>query len=110
MPDGFLIALDGPTARPMAGEVQPFEQLPRARFRISLAADPLDQLADARQRPQIGRRVRAPEFHARIGQQDRRSDYEIVKNCMPSPYLPGWTVWNGWGTFSWPVTRYWSCQ
>src|SRR6476619_5281461 len=54
MADGLFVALDGAAARPLAGEVQSLEQPPHARLRIPLAADLLDELADARERPQIG--------------------------------------------------------
>src|SRR6266700_1611896 len=54
MADGVFVALDSAAARPLAGEVQSLEQPPHARLRIPLAADLLDELADARERPQIG--------------------------------------------------------
>ena len=51
----FLVSATASAARPLAGEVQSLEQPPHAlNSRIPLAADLLDELADARERPQIG--------------------------------------------------------
>src|SRR4051795_11211743 len=53
LPNSRLIALHGTFRRPLAGEAQPLEQPPHARFAISLTGECLDQLANPSQGPYI---------------------------------------------------------
>src|SRR5262245_24607827 len=83
-----LIALHGAFRRPLAGEAQPLEQPPYARFAISLTSECLDQLANPSQGPQIA----AVSLRQRACLQRRNKAFLIIRVQQRRPTRAGCTT------------------